>query len=272
MIRDRHLRNKFVRKPIFPSVEERERKNFFSFIREAEIRSLPSLSLCLLKLKLTKSDEKIIVSPDVACIVISLSSSTSLLSENKMIFYSRTRLLNARRDKVDRSCSRRRNGEKTLQLETDFLNVKVLTIFVLLFLSFFQNCLAQDGANSISDERCFLQAGGSTASFFVKEDLAVGSLVGQLRIKGDVGENINLTLTPDDGPLRIENQDLILTRPLDKEGIDGPSFINVDVTCHRLQTFDPGLLNRIFYMGRSVGGQVVNIISLYSDNPSSIPA
>ena len=58
----------------------------------------------------------------------------------------------------------------------------------------------------------------------------------------------------------------------DKEGIDGPSFINVDVTCHRLQTFDPGLLNRIFYMGRSVGGQVVNIISLYSDNPSSIPA
>jgi hypothetical protein len=64
--------------------------------------------------------------------------------------------------------------------------------------------------------------------------------VGQLRIKGDVGENINLTLTPTDGPLRIENQDLILTRPLDKEGVAGPSFVNVDVTCHRLNTFDPG--------------------------------
>jgi hypothetical protein len=34
---------------------------------------------------------------------------------------------------------------------------------------------------------------------------------------------------------------LILTKPLDKEGVEGPSFINVDVTCHRLNTFDPGL-------------------------------
>jgi len=31
------------------------------------------------------------------------------------------------------------------------------------------------------DERCFLMTGGSTASFFVKEDLKVGSIVGQLR-------------------------------------------------------------------------------------------
>ena len=70
----------------------------------------------------------------------------------------------------------------------------------------------------------------------------MGSLVGQLRIKGDVGENINLTLTPSDGPLRIDKQDLILTQPLDKEGLEGPSAINVDVTCHRMNTFDPGTI------------------------------
>lgn len=117
-----------------------------------------------------------------------------------------------------------------------------LSLFIVL--TFIDVGWAQDGigggGSGIGDERCFLQAGGSTASFFVKEDLAVGSLVGQLRIKGDVGENINLTLTPSDGPLRIDNQDLILTKPLDKEGLEGPSFINVDITCHRLNTFDPG--------------------------------
>ena len=73
----------------------------------------------------------------------------------------------------------------------------------------------------------------------------MGSLVGQLRIKGDVGENINLTLTPSDGPIRIEKQDLILTQTLDKEGIVGPSSISVDVTCHRMATFDPGLIQYI---------------------------
>ena len=159
-------------------------------------------------------------------------------------------------DKVEH-CSRTRN-EKAKNRDNSFLilrknlNQKRFIIsLTFIFLSIVSICSAQqqqqsDGGN-IADERCFLQAGGSTASFFVKEDLAVGSLVGQLRIKGDVGDNINLTLTPSDGPLRIENQDLILTQQLDKEGIDGPSFLNVDVTCHRLATFDPGLIY-LFYI------------------------
>jgi hypothetical protein len=159
-------------------------------------------------------------------------------------------------DKVEH-CSRTRN-EKVKNRDNSFLilrknlNQKRFIIsLTFIFLSIVSICSAQqqqqsDGGN-IADERCFLQAGGSTASFFVKEDLAVGSLVGQLRIKGDVGDNINLTLTPSDGPLRIENQDLILTQQLDKEGIDGPSFLNVDVTCHRLATFDPGL-TQLFYI------------------------
>ena len=151
-------------------------------------------------------------------------------------------------DKVEQ-CSRNHDKNKVIQRElsrTKMIEpgaVSKFTFLLFLFLSL-NTCWAQSqqGESNVADERCFLQAGGSTASFFVKEDLAVGSLVGQLRIKGDVGENINLTLTPSDAPIRIEKQDLILTQPLDKEGILGPSSISVDVTCHRMATFDPGLI------------------------------
>ena len=34
------------------------------------------------------------------------------------------------------------------------------------------------------DNRCFLTGGGSTESFFVLEDLPVGSVLGQLRVAG----------------------------------------------------------------------------------------
>ena len=34
------------------------------------------------------------------------------------------------------------------------------------------------------DDRCFLTGGGSTASFFVLEDLPVESVLGQLRVTG----------------------------------------------------------------------------------------
>ena len=35
-----------------------------------------------------------------------------------------------------------------------------------------------DGQNSSVDNRCFLEGGGSTLSFFVKESLPVGSIIG----------------------------------------------------------------------------------------------
>ena len=36
------------------------------------------------------------------------------------------------------------------------------------------------------DNRCFLTGGGSTESFFVLEDLPVGSVLGQLRVAGRI--------------------------------------------------------------------------------------
>ena len=34
------------------------------------------------------------------------------------------------------------------------------------------------------DNRCFLEGGGSTLSFFVKESLPIGSIIGRLNIQG----------------------------------------------------------------------------------------
>ncbi|KAG8264735.1 hypothetical protein J6590_004753 [Homalodisca vitripennis] len=71
------------------------------------------------------------------------------------------------------------------------------------------------------DNRCFLETGGSAESFFVSEDLPVGSVVGTLRILGDPSErgNIDLRLKELDSPVRIApgSKNLTLTRKLDKE-------------------------------------------------------
>lgn len=56
-------------------------------------------------------------------------------------------------------------------------NLSARNLVVVVAVLGLQVCLGQ----SVTDERCFLQTGGSTASFFVKEDLKVGSLVGQMR-------------------------------------------------------------------------------------------
>ena len=42
-----------------------------------------------------------------------------------------------------------------------------------------------DGQNSSVDNRCFLEGGGSTLSFFVKESLPVGSIIGRLNVQGN---------------------------------------------------------------------------------------
>ena len=96
------------------------------------------------------------------------------------------------------------------------------------------------------DDRCFLTGGGSTEIFFVLEDEPVGSVLGQLSVTGDVGKDISLML--DDAqnlPVNIDTRNgsavLVLTAPLDKEGLKGPSGITVEVICERLGTDDPGL-------------------------------
>ena len=44
------------------------------------------------------------------------------------------------------------------------------------------------------DSRCFLENGGSTLTFFIKEDLNVGEAIGRLNIQGRVGRDIDLTI------------------------------------------------------------------------------
>ena len=40
-------------------------------------------------------------------------------------------------------------------------------------------------------------------------------------------------------PVELEGENLILTKPLDKEGIDGADSILVDVVCQRQRSSDP---------------------------------
>ena len=44
------------------------------------------------------------------------------------------------------------------------------------------------------DNRCFLNGGGSTLSFLVKESLPISSVVGRLDIQGDIESDIELVL------------------------------------------------------------------------------
>lgn len=99
----------------------------------------------------------------------------------------------------------------------------------------------------IPDNRCFLESGGSAESFFVSEDQPVGAVIGFLRIYGDPsdrGGNIVLRLKELDSPVRIVpgTKNLTLTRRLDKEGVDGPSSVYVNVICDRKRTADPGFV------------------------------
>ncbi|PSN55988.1 hypothetical protein C0J52_02158 [Blattella germanica] len=99
----------------------------------------------------------------------------------------------------------------------------------------------------VPDNRCFLESGGSAESFFVSEDQPVGAVIGTLRIYGEPSErggNIVLRLKELDSPVRIlpGTKNLTLTRRLDKEGVDGPSSVYVNVICDRKRTADPGFV------------------------------
>ncbi|XP_039300341.1 cadherin-related family member 1-like, partial [Nilaparvata lugens] len=95
-----------------------------------------------------------------------------------------------------------------------------------------------------ADNRCFLENGGSAESFFVSEDIPVGSVIGTVRLIGDPSErgNIELRLKEVDSPVVISpgTSNLTLTRKLDKEGIEGPSSVYVNIICDRKRTTVPG--------------------------------
>jgi len=93
-----------------------------------------------------------------------------------------------------------------------------------------------------SDSRCYLESGGSTENFIVSEDIAVGAIIGKLKIIGNTGVNGNIRLKlherDRDAPVQIEagTKDLILTAALDKEGERGPASVYVNVVCDRLHS------------------------------------
>ncbi|XP_017769674.1 PREDICTED: cadherin-related tumor suppressor-like [Nicrophorus vespilloides] len=98
----------------------------------------------------------------------------------------------------------------------------------------------------VPDNRCFLENGGSSESFFVSEDLEIGSVIGHVRVHGDPrpGGTIALHLKESDSPIDISpgSKNLTLIRQLDKEGIDGPSSVFINLICERLRTLDTGFV------------------------------
>ena len=71
-------------------------------------------------------------------------------------------------------------------------------------------CLTTFGQLLQPDNRCFLQDGGSTLTFFIKEDLTVGQQIGRINIQGNVGRDIDLTVK--------DVNNLYSTLPVELEG------------------------------------------------------
>ncbi|XP_076763185.1 protocadherin Fat 4-like Cad96Ca [Xylocopa sonorina] len=98
----------------------------------------------------------------------------------------------------------------------------------------------------VRDARCFLENGATAAHLFVSEDLPVGDIVGVLGVLGEPGPqgDIELRLQEHDSPVTFSpySKNLTLVRPLDKEGIDGPASVYVNVICERKHTLDPGFV------------------------------
>ena len=129
----------------------------------------------------------------------------------------------------------KRVGEQRRGMVTEgrkFSSPSSFLLLALFLLSSINSAAAQG-----DDNRCFLDGGGSTETFFVKESLPAGSLIGGLRIIGDPARDIRVRLEGADGlPVAIEpgTKDLVLKRELDREGVLGPSAVNVDVLCERV--------------------------------------
>lgn len=98
----------------------------------------------------------------------------------------------------------------------------------------------------LADNRCYLENGASSESFFVTEDAPIGATIGSVRVHGDPrpGGSIALHLQESDSPVAIQpgSRNLTLRRRLDKEGLTGPSSVFVNLICERLHTLDPGFV------------------------------
>ncbi|GAB6021518.1 hypothetical protein CHUAL_004123 [Chamberlinius hualienensis] len=101
------------------------------------------------------------------------------------------------------------------------------------------------------DGRCYLKEGSSSASFSVSENLSIGGILGVLEVGGNAsrGGDIQLSLQevkrrnwPNMIHILPETKQLILTGKLDKEGVEGPSQLHVQVKCERLSGNDPAIV------------------------------
>ncbi|XP_066596729.1 protocadherin beta-10 isoform X2 [Prorops nasuta] len=102
------------------------------------------------------------------------------------------------------------------------------------------------GGYVIRDSRCFLENGATADHLFVSEDHRVGDTIGVVGVLGDPGPqgDIELTLQERDSPVTFSpfSKNLTLTRTLDKEGVDGPASVYINVICERKRTIDPGFV------------------------------
>ncbi|XP_046595411.1 protocadherin Fat 4 [Neodiprion lecontei] len=128
-----------------------------------------------------------------------------------------------------------------------------ILIKIIISLIYYRLVLHQPAAAQlIRDTRCFLENGATAAHLFVGEELEVGGVVGAIGvigdpvIPGDLGSkgDIELRLQEKDSPVAIYpgSKNLTLTRPLDKEGVQGPASVYVNVICERRRTLDPGFV------------------------------
>ncbi|XP_076359059.1 protocadherin-15-like [Tachypleus tridentatus] len=96
------------------------------------------------------------------------------------------------------------------------------------------------------DNRCYLTNGGSSETFIVNEALPVDSVLGRLEVDGNPNKDgdIVLSLKGDNHPISIEpySTNLILKKPLDKEGLEGIQSVMVDISCSKKKTSDPSII------------------------------
>lgn len=118
----------------------------------------------------------------------------------------------------------------------------------------------------IRDTRCFLENGATAAHLFVGEELEVGGVVGVIGVigqpvsAGDPGSqgDIELRLQERDSPVAIYpgSKNLTLTRPLDKEGVEGPASVYVNVICERRRTLDPVRMSMMTYFPATIARSI----------------
>ncbi|XP_067207399.1 protocadherin beta-14 [Linepithema humile] len=105
-------------------------------------------------------------------------------------------------------------------------------------------CMLQSLVGQLTrDKRCFLENEATAVDLFVREDLSVGDTVGVLGVLGDPSSlgDIQLSLQENDSPVTLlsYSKNLTLVRKLDKEGIEGPASVYINVICERKHTLDP---------------------------------